>query len=166
MRSHWSSFRGRVTDQIRVSEGHLSLSPLHLLNCRHFESIIFRCSRNYSGRLNVILRSVFEASVVAVRVKRGEEGWLGPAPVGAEGRPSGKGIWSRGPGRGRGRSPAGRGETLESKSGEPTVGGSHLPPPQFLHLHPQHSCTLSLAAPPVQLYTSSRQCSLTGTTGN
>lgn len=90
MRSHRSSFGGRVTAQIRVSEGHLSLSPLHLLNCRHFESIIFRCSRNYSGRLNVILGSVFEASVVAVRVKRGEEGWLGPAPWVLRDAPQGK----------------------------------------------------------------------------
>ena len=141
MRTHRSSFRGRVTDQIRVSEGHLSLSPLHLLNCRHFESIIFRCSRNYSGRLNVILRSMFGASVVAVRVKRGEEGWLGPAPVGAEGRPSERNMVQR--------SKQGAWSIPCGERGDP---GVQIRRADCLWVSPS-STSVSSSAPPEQLYT-------------
>ena len=73
-----TSVKGRATDHIQSPEGGLALSlftsplaapGLQTLWSHHFQVL----KKSTQLRLNITLRSLFEASVVAVRVKSGEE---------------------------------------------------------------------------------------------
>ena len=77
MRSHLCEEKGH--DHIQSPEGDLALSlftsplaapGLQTLWFHHFQAL----KKSTQLRLNITLRSLFEASVVAVRVKSGEEG--------------------------------------------------------------------------------------------
>lgn len=114
--------RGRPsTESLHSSSGSSSIADTLF---HHFQVL----KKTTQLRLNITLRSLFEASVVAERVKRGRR-IAGPCCMGADGCQSGKGMWSRGFGRGHVDSlPGWRGRTLESQSGKLTGSGSHLSP--------------------------------------